>query len=170
MSATRAIAMLVVGLAIGCATPTPSAPSTASRPMSDCPVTIPNGLGPPGDRPGLDHYGNGHIGTVLWPNGIVSADQDQVDPDGTIHMKFPWWRADGVVGPLVLEGHRLDGTSSPMRADTSGYGDAGFNASDLIFPTEGCWQVTAHVGAAELSFVARVVSGPRPAASASPTH
>jgi hypothetical protein len=160
--------MTVTALVIvaGCASPGPS--TIAGNATVDCAVTLPNGVGPPGENPGDDHYGNGQIGTVLWTDGIVRASQAQVDPDGAIRMKFPWWRADGVVGPLVLEGRRLDGASSPMRADTSGYGDAGFNASDLTFPIEGCWEVTAHVGAAELSFITQVI-GPGTSASVSLT-
>lgn len=38
-----------------------------------------------------------------------------------------------------------------------GYGDTGFQASTIIFPTVGCWEVTGRAGDAELSFVTRVV-------------
>jgi hypothetical protein len=34
-----------------------------------------------------------------------------VDPDGTLGMKWPWWR--GARGPFVIEGRRLDGPAAP---------------------------------------------------------
>lgn len=34
---------------------------------------------------------------------------------------------------------------------------ANFQPSYVIFPTEGCWQVTAHVNGSELTFVTKVV-------------
>jgi len=40
------------------------------------------------------------------------------------------------------------------------YGDAGFQASGVIFPTEGCWQVTGRVGTASLTFVTVVLKNP----------
>jgi hypothetical protein len=36
-------------------------------------------------------------------------------------------------------------------------GDIGFQATALIFPTPGCWEVTGHVGSTTLTFVTRVV-------------
>jgi len=46
----------------------------------------------------------------------------------------------------------------PLRARIpDGYGDTGFQATALIFPTEGCWEVTGKVGEASRTFVTRVV-------------
>jgi hypothetical protein len=42
----------------------------------------------------------------------------------------------------------------------NGYGDIGFQASYLIFPTPGCWAVTAQIGERDdsrLTFVTKVV-------------
>ncbi len=76
--------------------------------------------------------------------------------DGSLEMKFPWWRL--VKGNLTIEGHRLDGPASPLRADIpQGYGDIGFQATGLIFPTPGCWEVTGHVSHGRLTFVTQVV-------------
>jgi hypothetical protein len=56
-------------------------------------------------------------------------------------MKFWWWR--GVDGELEITGRRLDANAPPMSASIpDGYGETGFQASALIFPTEGCWEVT----------------------------
>ena len=76
--------------------------------------------------------------------------------DGSLAMKFPWWR--GVQGPLRIDGRRLDASAPPLRADIpSGYGERGFQATSLIFPVPGCWEVTGRVGNASLTFITRVV-------------
>ncbi|MDQ6742083.1 MAG: hypothetical protein M3170_02900 [Candidatus Dormibacteraeota bacterium] len=49
------------------------------------------------------------------PDGKVLAAPNQVLPDGSAEMKFPWWL--GVRGNLAATGRRLDATSPPRRAD-----------------------------------------------------
>lgn len=71
-------------------------------------------------------------------------------------MKYPWWRA--VVGKLTIEGRRLDAPAPPLGAwIPDGYGLTGFQATAIIFPTEGCWEVTGKAGEASLTFVMIVV-------------
>jgi len=71
-------------------------------------------------------------------------------------MKFPWYRA--VEGELVVTGRRLDAASPPLRANIpGGYGTIGFQASELIFPAEGCWEVTGRVAKQTLTFVTLVI-------------
>lgn len=134
-----------------------------------CAVTVPNGSEPPGvlthhgpnDSPvkNSNFYGNGKLWTTLWPNGTVEfrpGGPGSMDSDGSLSMKFPWWR--GVRGKLTIEGRRLDASAPPLRAHIpEGYGDTGFQSTALIFPTEGCWEVTGKVGEASLKFVTRVV-------------
>ena len=36
-------------------------------------------------------------------------------------------------------------------------GDRGFQATYIIFPTPGCWEVTGRVGDAKVTFITRVV-------------
>jgi hypothetical protein len=38
-----------------------------------------------------------------------------------------------------------------------GYGEIGFQSSGIIFPTPGCWEITAQVGVSRLTFVTLVV-------------
>jgi len=125
-----------------------------------CPVTEANGSTPPGERPSTGHHGNGAIWTVLWPNGTVTfqpGGPGAQEEDGALSMKFAWWRA--VEGRLEVTGRRLDGSAPPLRASIpEGYGNTGFQASGLIFPTPGCWEVTAKAGPGTLAFVTRVVS------------
>jgi hypothetical protein len=71
-------------------------------------------------------------------------------------MKWPWWRA--VRAKLTIEGRRLDAPAPPLRADIpDGYGASGFQPSALVFPTEGCWEVTGNAGDARLTFLVLVV-------------
>src|ERR1700730_6808031 len=133
--------------------------SSVSADTSACLVTKANGNPPPGLQPIALFYGNGALWTVLWPDGTVvfrPGGSGFVLPDGSLSMKFPWWR--GVRRKLTIQGRRLDATAPPLRAEIGkGNVDTGFSATAIIFPTEGCWQVTGKVGRASLTFVTRVV-------------
>ena len=122
---------------------------------SSCPVTAPDQNAPGGAG---DRYGEHGLETILWPDGVVAAGSEYVQPDGSIRMKFPWWREAGVVGQLTVTGKRLDGASAPLKSDIPpGYGQSGLQATYLIFPTEGCWRVTGKAGHTSLTFVTWVV-------------
>lgn len=96
---------------------------------------------------------------LLWPGGKVLIRPAQIDQDGYLGMKFPWYR--GVRGKLTIEGKRLDAPAPSLRASISdGYGPDGFQPSGIAFATEGCWQVTGRVGDASLTFVTMVVKLP----------
>ena len=134
-----------------------------------CNVTVPNGIvGGSSDRD--DHsYGNSYlsVGPVagLWPNGTVifrPGGSGFVTADGALGMKFGWQR--GARGRLKVTGRRVDQEAPPLRSDIrccyGENGETGFQASYLIFPTPGCWEVTAQVGdheGSKLTFVTRVV-------------
>jgi len=117
-----------------------------------CPVTTPRGRAPADGR-----YGSAELRVGgLWPHGIIAVGPAYLLPDGRVHMKFPWWR--GVVGVLRISGDRLDAPAPPLRAVIpQGYGRRGFQASAVIFPTEGCWAVTGMVGSTQLTFVTFVI-------------
>ena len=134
-----------------------------------CAVTIPNGSELPGQlshHGPSDHsaresgfYGNGKLWTTRWLGGTVEfrpGGPGSIESGGSPGMKFPWWR--GVRGKLAIEGRRLDVSAPPLRAIIpEDYGDTGFQSTGLIFPTEGCWEVTGRVGETSLTFVTRVV-------------
>jgi hypothetical protein len=94
---------------------------------------------------------------ALWPHGVVIITPVDVDPDGQLEMKFGWYRLTS--GFLTITGRRLDAPAPPLSGRTAGYGPTGFNASAVIFPAEGCWQITGRVGRVTLSFVAFVIKG-----------
>jgi len=153
--------LFLVAVALGAAS------SQAAEPSASCPVTRPKHRGYVGETLHLNHGNGGTLATSLTSDGSIVfklGGPGCVDPDGTLGMKWPWWR--GGRGQLVIEGRRLDGVAPPLRASIpAGYGEAGFQATGLLFPTPGCWQVTGKVAEASLSFVTLVVKvdqGPAP--------
>jgi hypothetical protein len=138
--------------------PAPSSSTEAHTVARTCPVTLPNESVPPEatDWGPEDSYGNGKLWTLFWPHNVVVADEGYVEPDGSIGMKWPWWR--GVSGRLKIEGRRLDGKARPIRADIpSAYGVSDFQPSSIYFSTEGCWEVTGKAGGRSLTFVTLIV-------------
>jgi hypothetical protein len=133
------------------------AATTPAPPQGTCPLTLPNGRTPPGERWAGMNHGNGKLFTAFWPYNLVIATRDLVGGDGSIAVKWPWWR--GVRGDLEITGRRLDGRAPPLvlHASSDGYGKSGFLPTGIPFPTEGCWEVTGAVGNAKLTFVTLVV-------------
>jgi hypothetical protein len=147
-----------VGSTVAHAGGSASAPTPGAR---GCLLTAPNGSVPPSVGSAdarSSFYGNGRLWTALWPEGILGVrpgGPGTIEPDGSLGMKFPWWR--GVRGRLRITGRRLDAPARPLRAAVpEGYGPIGFQASGLIFATKGCWKVTGRVGRASLTFVTLV--------------
>jgi hypothetical protein len=98
------------------------------------------------------NHGNGK----LWV-GLPTDSKLLIKPekDGSLGWKFPWWRA--VCGRLTITGRRLDAPAGPLRSSIpEGYGETGFQASGVYFPSKGCWEITGRAGDAELTFVVEV--------------
>jgi hypothetical protein len=128
----------------------------------ECAVTTPNGIAAGQEHPDRGSFGNAQVSVGpfgLWPDGTVlfkPGGAGFITRDGSLGMKFGWRR--GVAGQLKIEGRRIDGVAPPLRSEvSSGYGDRGFQATYLIFPTPGCWEVTGAVGDARVTFITRVV-------------
>ena len=124
---------------------------------SACPVTIANGSTPPGESPSDLHHGNGELWTALWPDGTVvfsPGGPGEIRADGSLVMKFPWWRGNGIRGQLEIVGRSFDTEAPPLGAIIpDGYGDTGFQATSVVFPSEGCWEITGRAADAELSVI-----------------
>lgn len=149
--------------------PRASAPAAGSRQSvaprtvgQACPVTAPNNLTPPGEAPDKGslerggNLGNGRLWTVLWPRGLVLVPRDDIGPDGSLEMKFPWWRGPRVHGALHIHGYET-ASGLPVRASIpGGYGDTGFQASGIVFPGAGCYEITGEAAGATLTFVTLV--------------
>ncbi len=124
------------------------------HPGATCSVTTQNEAG------GV--YGNALLTVGLWPAGTIvfrPGGPGFMTRDGALGMKFLWTR--GVRGKLSVTGRRLDEAVAPLRLEAnSAYGDIGIQPSYLIFPTPGCWEVTAQVAGREdsrISFITNVV-------------
>lgn len=69
--------------------------------------------------------------------------------------KVLWAKPAG--NQLEVSGRRLDGEAPPMKASLpDGYHNADYQASDLSFPTAGCWEVEARAEDSVLRFVTYV--------------
>jgi hypothetical protein len=147
------VAVLVLAITVGCG----AAPRASA--VAVCVPTQPTGDTPPGENPADSSvvYSDGRLYTVLWPNGEILASPDYVKPDGTIDMKFPWWRAPGVgaAGDLQITGHEINTGAAIAASIPSGYGQR-FQATGILFPTEGCYEITGKSGDALLTFVTKV--------------
>ena len=145
-------------------------PQSAAPTNTPCAVTRQNGSGLTHDvgQGGAGNHGNEKrtIATTLWPDGTIvfkPGGPGCIEDDGAMSMKWPWWH-EGKEKRLKIAGHRLDGEAPPLRARIPGAYSGEFQASSLIFPTPGCWQVTGNVDEQTLTFVVRAVKigqGPR---------
>jgi hypothetical protein len=157
------------GTTVESSTVGPEAGGEGARPVGradvrGCPVTRPRPWRPPSGVAEDALFGAGvtHGNGKLWvgglgEGGVIEAGPDDVEPDGSVGMKFGWWRE--AEGSLRISGRRLDGPARPLRANVpDGYGSRGFQASGVWFPTQGCWEVTGRVGPTSLSFVTFVVA------------
>jgi len=133
---------------------TPASSLTRAR-SSCCTPTLPNRQTPPNELSYSLQHGNGALWTELWPEGTVLIPPDNVAPDGHLFMKWPWWRR-ALGQQVTVEGQRLDAPALPLAVEIpEGYG-AYFQATTLIFPSEGCWEITAKSGDDSLTIMVLV--------------
>jgi hypothetical protein len=89
---------------------------------------------------------------------VIVATDGLINSDGSINWKYGWWRK--AVGNLTITGRRLDAAAPPLKSDVpDGYGNIGFQASGVTFPSAGCWQVTGKTDHTALTLVTLVVTG-----------
>jgi len=162
------LVLMALGMKMSAA-PQSTASQSANNPApATCPVTLPRERTGPIDAISFFEPGTSHWKPVLilgpfglWPEGTVvfrPGGPGEILPDGSLIMKFGWTRGEGLRGKLKIHGRRLDASAPPLRARIPyGYGDTGFQATALIFPTEGCWEVTVEVADTRVTFVTRVV-------------
>jgi hypothetical protein len=130
--------------------------------IAACRVTLPNGISAgASDWPETSH-GNARLSVGLSADGTTifrPGGSGFVTPEGFLGMKFLWQRATN--GTLHVSGRRVDGPASPLLIETSSNdGDNEFQPSYLIFPTPGCWEVTAKLGTREdsaVTFITNVI-------------
>ena len=159
---------VVVVASFVCALLSPTRARQPSDADAACHVTVPNGIVAGSAERQEGSFGNAQLSVGpfgLWPNGTVifkPGGAGFVTRDEALGMKFGWTR--GVRGRLSIAGRRLDGNAGPLRSNIpccyGENGETGFQATYLIFPTPGCWEVTAQVGEREdskISFITKVV-------------
>jgi hypothetical protein len=126
-----------------------------------CPVTIPNGSNPPRQPRIVTWHGNG----LLWaawlnPDGIYTVPPDQVGPDGSIGAKLYWVTSPPRSAPAI-SGQRLDAPAPPLQmlganmGSFSGAANPSW-ATAVVFPTPGCWRVTARMKDVSLTYAVDV--------------
>ena len=157
------IAAIALSAAVGPTALGQAASATPAASSSACPVTQPNSVEPPASASvfgrGNGDFGNDALWTSLWiwGQGEVRVPPDALGPSGWMgDLKWAWYRF--VPGELTIEGRRLDAPAPPMQAHiTEGNEGTGFEATGLIFPSGGCWEITGHVGGKSLTFVVLVI-------------
>jgi len=134
-------------------------PTAATPGPTDCPVT-PYAAEPPNVPATMARTAEGERVSFtrtwfhaegIWA-GLSPAQQGEwyAGPEG---QKVLWVRPGRF---LDIDGRRLDGPAPPLEATIpDGYSGA-IQASGLVFPTEGCWEVTARASNRVLRFVVLV--------------
>ncbi len=172
---------MAVAVGLGCTGSTPAerevvaiesstvvATPAGSAPAFECPVTLPNGRVPPGQRPSSQQYGEGEFYTTVPPDGVIRAPRavggtppagwrGSPVPPGWLDWKWIWFRPTKGA-PLAITGVRLDGPAEPVIAwIPDGYSER-LQATAVFFSEPGCWEVTAESGGARLRVVTLVRS------------
>jgi hypothetical protein len=144
----HALLPIVATLSVACTHTTPPREPN----LANCPVT-------PADIDNGYRFGNSELEVGLPPDGKFLFEPGGPGfvavSDGALGMKVGWDRL--IPGRLTIEGRRLDSPAGPIRAHIPSMGrDKGFQATSVIFPTTGCWEVTGGLNNSSLTFVVLV--------------
>jgi hypothetical protein len=124
----------------------------AASAMPACAITEPVRAEPRKD-PNADRFGFGpwyvNADHTIWAGWDLGK-----WVSGRKGNKVMWIRPQGT--QLRVKGRRLDANSAPLKARVPCCYPTGFQVTGLIFPTIGCWQVTATAGASTLTFVTSI--------------
>jgi hypothetical protein len=139
-----------------------SSPTPLTKAVIDsCPVTLPNvGTSSPSEHFVSPYgYGNGALWVTIGIGGKIVPAPEQWNEDGSLNWKTGWYR--GSPGELTVTGRRLDAPGPPVQGHYGeGYGDLGFQAGFIYFPSAGCWEITGKAGDTSLTYVTLVVQLP----------
>lgn len=144
----------------------------------ECPVTIPNGDSLPvgyGRPPSNDGaaageggrlHGNGLIWSWLPEDGVYVATGPQLRDDGSIEVKWYWWRRNltpragdaSFAGDLRISGTRLDMVSSDLDGRVHPSNTGTFQGSRIAFSAPGCWEILGTTGDTSLRFTVLILS------------
>lgn len=138
-------------LLLGCAGA--AEPEIVANDPATCPVTEAVWTTPPDDTavsndpaPGYYYVNEDEsiMAAAWWTEGYFLEAGERGNKTG-------WFRPAGET--LTITGRRLDAEAPPMAARVPCCSPTQFQATGLIFPTEGCWQVNATAADESLSFV-----------------
>ncbi len=128
-----------------------TAMNTAAR---DCPITEPTWAKPPEDSAvqNAPAYGYYFVNedSSMWASAWWTKQEENYLRAGE-DIKVGWFRPAGA--DLEITGQRLDGEATALEAHIPCCYPSRFQATGLIFPTEGCWEVLARAEDRKLSFV-----------------
>lgn len=149
--------LIILIMLLGCSGQE-SAEIVANDPHS-CPVAEPEWVTPPDDTavssaPVASDYYINEDRTILASAWFFEEYALVVGERGN---KMGWFRPAGET--LEISGQRLDAEASPMEASVPCCYPTQFQATGLMFPTAGCWQVDAQAADKALSFVVWVGEG-----------
>jgi hypothetical protein len=121
-----------------------------------CPLTESVWFKPPedsavNDPPAFGYYYVNKDESIIasaWWTDEKYADSLRAGENG---VKVGWFRPAGA--DLVITGERLDREAPPLESHVPCCYPTRFQATGIIFPTEGCWHVTARAAQSELKFV-----------------
>jgi hypothetical protein len=123
-----------------------------------CRVTDPVWAKPPADSAVQDEpvYGYYYVNEdrSIWGSAWWTGEEKFNMHAGEEGNKMGWFRSAGA--DLEITGQRLDAKAPPLESDVPCCYPTRFQATGLIFPTEGCWEVTAKAADKVLSFIIRV--------------
>jgi hypothetical protein len=123
-------------------------PVTEALPHSAPPASAVTGISLP--LPGIEGwYGNDAFWVLIQTGGELQAYFNRQTQRW--QSKLPVWRE--ATGYLSFAARRLNGSSTGFEFDTAGYGTRGFDATRLVWPDLGCWQLTGTVGGKTLTLV-----------------
>lgn len=139
-------------------TPTPNTPSAEGAMTGACPVTEPEWAKPPDDAAvqNSPEYGYYFVNEdrSIWASAWWAGQAEshlRLSKDG---FKVGWFRPEGA--DLQITGQRLDAQAPALEARVPCCYPTRFQATGLMFPTGGCWEVRAKAADSELSFVVMV--------------
>jgi hypothetical protein len=134
---------------------TSNSSSVESTSTNSCPVTEATWAKPPEDSAvqGSAAYGHYFVNEErsIWASAWWTGQEENYLSAKEDGIKVGWFRPEGAT--LNISGQRIDGQASPLEAIVPCCYPTQFQATGLIFPTEGCWEVVAQAADEELSFV-----------------
>jgi hypothetical protein len=149
---TRSLSMFILLSVLVACTGAPPAESTSAH---SCPLTEPVWVKPPEDSAvqGSPEYGYYFVNEdrSIWASAWWTGQEEYHLRAGEEGNKVGWFRPTGAT--LEITGRRIDAQAAPLEAHVPCCYPTRFQATGLVFPTEGCWEVTAMAADSRLSFV-----------------